>query len=80
MASRGFRQGRRGWPGLLLVRAGNAKDFGQAHADGVAEQAQVIGPGAVRDGGQALFAGGVRGMDEAAERICGLSGPDRVEV
>jgi len=34
----------------------------------------------VRDGGQARGAGGVRGVDERAESVSGLAGPDRVRV
>ena len=41
------------------------------------EQPQVRGFGVVRDGGQALVAGEVRGVDQGAQRVSDLAGPDR---
>ena len=65
---------------LLLVRAGDPADLGQAGVDGVAEQPQVFCDGVVGDGGQALVAGQVRLVDEGAQLTGGLDGPNRVRV
>jgi hypothetical protein len=46
----------------------------------VPEQLQVPGGAVCRDGIQALIPGQVRGVDEAAQRVCGLPGPDRVRM
>ena len=73
-----FQQGQGGC--LLAFRAGDAADFRQADADAVAEQQQVSGDRVVGDGGQSLAAGGVRGVDEGAQLVGDLAGPDRVRV
>ena len=65
---------------LFLVAAGDAADLGQACADPVPEQLQVPGDGFVRDGVQAMGAGQVRLVDEGAQRVRGLAGPDRVRA
>ena len=63
--------------GLLLhvvLRAGDAGDGGQADGDGAAElglQRLAVFGG---DGGKSLLAGGVPGMDEAAQRPMACSG------
>ena len=46
----------------------------------MAEQPQVSGGGVVRDGGQALVAGEVRGVDQGAQGVSDLAGPDRAGV
>ena len=61
---------------LFHVGAGDPPDLGQSDADAVAEQPQVFGLGVVRDGGQALVAGEVRGVDQGAQRPGDLAGPD----
>ncbi len=53
---------------------------GPADADAVPEQLQVLRGGGGGDGGQALVAGEVRGVDEGAQGIGGLAGPDRAGV
>jgi hypothetical protein len=42
----------------------------------VAEQAQMVSGGVVRNGGQALLAGEVGCVDQGAESVSGLPGPD----
>ena len=69
--------------GLLphaVPRSGDAGDGGEAYADGAAElelQGLALFGG---DGGQPVLAGGVPGMDEAAQRPDGLLRPRRVRV
>jgi hypothetical protein len=46
----------------------------------MAEQLQVRGSVGVRDGGQALLAGQVGGVDEGLQRLSSLDGPDRGRV
>ena len=69
-------------PARLLpgLRTGNAADLLQPDEDRGAEQPQVSGVVFVRDGGQFLAAGGVRGVDESAESVRGLTRPERVRV
>jgi hypothetical protein len=69
-----FQQGA-GWrlPGFL---AGHAADLGQAGGDIAAEQRQVLRGLVCGDGGQALIAGQVRLVDQGAQGVCGLAGPD----
>ena len=66
-------------PGGRLSRlgAGDPPDLGQSDADAVAEQPQVFGCGAAGNGGQALVAGEVRGVDQGTQRVSDLAGPDR---
>ena len=69
--------------GLLLravLRAGDAGHAGQAGQDGVPELVLQRFPHAGGDGVQALLAGGVPGMDQAAQRPLRLHGPDRARV
>ena len=63
-----------------LLAAGNAADLGQADGDAALEQLQVLCGQLARDGGQALVAGHVCGVDQAAEGTGDLAGPDRVRV
>ncbi len=66
--------------GLLLVRAGDAGNLGWAGADAVTEQLEVFGGAVGGDGVQALVAGQVRLVDEGAQGVRGLAGPDRIRV
>ena len=54
---------------LFLVAAGDAADLGQADGDAVAEQASGARRSLGGDGGQALAAGDVGGVDEAAQGL-----------
>src|SRR5271157_1013567 len=65
---------------LDVLAAGDAADLRQAGVDAVAEQLQVPGGQLVRDGGQALVAGHVGGVDKGAQLTGDLGGPDRVRV
>jgi hypothetical protein len=65
---------------LFLVAAGDAGNLGQAHDDAVAEQPQVPGCLLLRDGGQALVAGDVGGVDEGTQLVCDLDRPDGTGV
>jgi len=69
-------------PGGRLLRLGGGKPAhgGQAGQDSVPEQLQVRGGVSVRDGGQALLAGQVGGVDHGLQRLSSLDGPDRAWV
>ena len=64
-------------PGL---GAGDAADLRQAHPHAVPEQRQVLCGHLPRDRAHAAVAGQVGGVDEAAQRVCDLAGPDRARV
>ena len=63
-----------------VLRAGDAGHAGQAGEDGVPELVLQRFAHVGGDGGQALLAGGVPGMDQAAQRPLRLHGPDRARV
>ena len=65
---------------LDFPAAGDAADPGQADVDAVAEQRQVLCGHRGGDGGQALAAREVAGVDQAAQGFCDLAGPDRGRV
>jgi hypothetical protein len=69
-------------PGRRLPGLGawDAADLGQPDGDAAAEQRQVLRGHLFGDGGQALAAGQVGGVDQAAQGLCDLAGPDRVRV
>ena len=73
-----FQQRPGGW--LLALGAGDAADLRQADADAVAEQRRCSAVVSSGDGGQALVAGEVGLVDEAAQLVGDLAGPDRVRV
>src|SRR5208283_312362 len=74
-----FKQVQGGWL-LDVAAARDAADLGQAGVDAVAEQFQVPGGQLVRDGGQALAAGHVSGVDEGPQLTGDLGWPDRLRV
>jgi DNA polymerase III delta prime subunit len=75
-AAQAFQERQRGW----LLAAGQAADFGQPDGHAVPEQPQVLRSGVVRHGGQALLAGQIRLVDQGAQGVLDLPGPDRVRV
>ena len=66
--------------GCLLLAPGTRRTCGQPDGDAAAEQRQVLGGHVGGDGGQALVAGQVGGVDEAAQGLCDLAGPDGLRV
>src|SRR5258708_23885321 len=64
----------------LLLAAGDAGNLGQADQDAVAERVDQGRGHLARDGGHALGAGGVRGVDEPLQGLAGLGGPVRIRV
>src|ERR1019366_6648588 len=67
-------------PAGLLFAAGDPFHLSEAEDDAVPERAGERRGDVVRDGGQALGAGGVRGVDQALQRLGDLDGPVRVRV
>jgi hypothetical protein len=59
---------------LLGLGARDAADLGQPDGDAAAEQRQVLRGHLPGDRGQALVAGQVGGVDEAAQGLCDLAG------
>ena len=63
-----------------LLAAGHLGHLGQPEQDAVLERAGQWRSDAVWDHGQALGAGGVRGVDQALQGLGDLHGPVRVRV
>ena len=55
-------------------------DLGQPDGDAAAEQRQVLRCHLGGHGAQALVAGRVGGVDQAAQRLCDLAGPDSARL
>jgi hypothetical protein len=64
----------------LLFAAGDAGNLGQAEQDAMLERMDQGRGDLARDGGKALSAGGVRGVDEFLEGLADLDGPVRIRV
>ena len=75
-----FEQVTAGVLGGGMLRAGDARDLGQAHGDGAAELGDQRVSGGGGDRGEALLAGLVPGFDQAAQCPLRLGRPDRVRV
>jgi len=65
---------------LLALGAGYAADLGQADGDAAAEQLQIFGGAVCGDGCQAVITGQVRLVDQAAQGVGDLAGPDGLRV
>src|ERR1039457_7625505 len=64
----------------LLFAAGDAGNLGQAEQDAMLERMDQGRGDLARDGGKALSAGGVRGVDAFLEGLADLDGPVRIRV
>ena len=64
----------------FLLAAGDAGNLGQADQDAVLERVGQGRGNIAGDGGQALAAGGVRGVDEPLQGLADLGGPVRLGV
>jgi hypothetical protein len=65
---------------LLALGAGDAADLEQPDGDAAAEQRQALRGHLPGNRAHAAVAGHVGGVDEAAQRVCDLAGPDRLRV
>ena len=65
---------------LTFLPPGTRRTSNSAGVDAVAEQLEVPGGQLARDGGQALAAGHVSGVDEGPQLTGDLGGPDRLRV